>query len=211
MEEEAPIVPFGKLNLKSKKNQDRVDKYCCYKVERDSKYKSCIRKAVPPFTRQYKKRIEFILPTPENSISTSTYFASDYFDAHLDRGVIEHCIGRVNFYEKEYVEVRKLQKILPPTTNYPITAYFYKPTIYLPYIPAPTSTVNVEEIAQFQRGSVRRSCEQRINGIVQYLRSTAPQNWDWTFVSCLGNMALTEEELFPDVYPIVDVPYGKRL
>jgi hypothetical protein len=184
MEEEVPIGSFGKRDLKSKKNQDRLDKYCCYRTEYSKKFKGPVRRAIPPFSKKHKAKFKCVKPplTKKKAYSVIKYFPGDYYDTWGKREVLYHDIGTVNFHYQEIFQNKRVPKIksdLEPTD----VAYFYKPIPEARFVPAPTGLYEPKEIANFQKANTERERRARNTRVFEYLRDN--DIWDPVQLSTL--------------------------
>lgn len=167
MEDEVPIGSFGKLILTSKKNQNRLDKHCCYKTV--TQKDTAIRKAFSPISKKARRQVKYYLPEPWNSVQSTEYFEGGNYCEVLQQRVIYHRVGRVTFLHKSYIEIRQFRQH-KDSFDWPKVYYSYQPRPYLPFEVAPA--VNVSDLVQFQRANLREVKRSRRENIFTYLLHT---------------------------------------
>jgi hypothetical protein len=173
MEPVEPIKPFGKLDLKFKKNQDKLDKYCMYKIDRSGKYQYDIRKACPPLSKRYKAKYKFLQPPrdPEKAV-VSTKYLGGVVKYHWDRYyTLSHDIGRVNFFKCDYYQDPRARKKIQGDSLGCRIDYYYKPIREFPYIPAPVPLIEPSDIAAFQKFNRAEEKREQLSRVYQYLRT----------------------------------------
>jgi hypothetical protein len=178
---------FGRLDLYSKKNRNRLDKYCTYTKVKVAKCKRSIRIAVPPTSKEYRKKQEELGEYTEPvAITTEVYIGRTPVEGTgLETGTkyIDHCIGRVGFYQKTEYGAKYYRK--KACKNWPVIQYQYKPRPYIPYQAAPTHNMELADIVWFQKAQYKLVLAARVWRTYEYLTETHVDLWDQISLICL--------------------------
>jgi hypothetical protein len=199
-----PRVKLSTLKVLSINNKNRLDKYCIIKYCNSNKYTGRVKSVIPPFKKSYKNKINYVLPNPKNSTTSTQYFEATrltkYRNSKYTKKEYDHLIGRVQFYCKEYIEHSKYKKHWHERFTKPSIRYYYKPKTYLPYVRC-LSTVfySTKQYLEHQRKEQKADDIYRLNEYYDYLRSTCRSEWDADIIISLKRNPLRDIEVLRNI------------
>jgi hypothetical protein len=158
------LINFGKLNLSTKKNQDRLDKHYYIRERYVKKYDRQVKTLVPAFSKAYKKKIRYIIPKPGTISKKKIYFKAAGVPIHVQ------IIGRVSFYYQEFIWATKYQSIV--AERVPRIHYYFKPADDLGYLPLP-DIYKGTEAAVLQKENKIKAKKYQAEQIYKYLLSNS--------------------------------------